>query len=208
MMADALAAISTNLQLREKLQDPARYITLDDDVERACFRMDSSEPGVKEARKLIENMYSRKTYKCAQEIIVPGLQSDNPSWIPPAPEEITQCQNSDGLVCEFCFCRNVLKYIWEYSFVVLLKFRSLCIETLVQVNLIPNDIRLAEVCINYGKQADNPILHVKFFDYCENEEEYRLLGFPRSERDRELRKPYEVWCTTTFSSLPDLCLER
>lgn len=65
-----------------------------------------------------------------------------------------------------------------------------CPIPLTQVNLRPEDIRVSCSSIHYGMKMDNPIRHVKFFDYDDDDERFY---FSHSERDADLRKPYEVY---------------
>lgn len=64
-----------------------------------------------------------------------------------------------------------------------------CSNLSTQVNLRPEDIRVSCSSIHYGMKMDNPIRHVKFFDYDDDDERFY---FSHSERDAALRKPYEV----------------
>lgn len=98
MIADSLCAVADHLGIAEKILDPAQYITLDDYIERRCFTMDPSDPGVAEAQAIINQIDRRRLYRFANEIVVPISPGCSSAWAPPTPAEITTSQNVDGLV--------------------------------------------------------------------------------------------------------------
>ncbi|GMH42876.1 hypothetical protein BSKO_10795 [Bryopsis sp. KO-2023] len=98
MVSDALAAVSPELDLLERIQNPFDYITLDDGIERECFKMDPAKPNVLRAQKIMRDLEARKLYKLAKEVVVPIDVTKMPSWKGPTAEDITPYQSTDGLV--------------------------------------------------------------------------------------------------------------
>ncbi|KAH9276183.1 hypothetical protein BASA83_001457 [Batrachochytrium salamandrivorans] len=144
MIMDALIAADHHLKLTSAIHDMPRYLYMDDSVLGEIER--STSPELQVSRNILLRMRKRDLYRLADQVIVPHLLQKRLTKLHISSESIVKC-NSENFSSS---------------------------SSLSQHNLVPSDIIVQWLKLNYATKDRHPLESIRFYRKYGNNESLAL----------------------------------